>query len=79
MKVHLLETDDWQGLYIDGKLITEGHKVGEGDPLYLLKTAEMYGFTHKDVTWAWLTEEDDDMVYENGCMPQDILEFNKRY
>lgn len=36
MKVTFVDGDDWEGVYIDGKLVTEGHCVRVDEVLKLL-------------------------------------------
>ena len=44
------EEGDWEGLFIDGELIDQGHTLGEGNSAtYLLEKAEEYKFTSKDI------------------------------
>ena len=69
---------DWETLYINGLLIDEGHHIGEGDRLYLLKQAEKYNFKWQDVRIHELAQEDDEYVEDNG-FPTNITEFKGKY
>lgn len=82
MKVLILSTQsaDWEAMYIDGKLIEEGHKLGEGDNFFfLLEMAEKYSFKRSDVKEAILNDRDDKKVSSIGNMPSLLSEFNGKY
>lgn len=68
------QSGDWEGLFIDGELIDEGHHLGEGKQiLYLLTQSEKYKFTSKDVCFETLNDEDEEITSEYGNFP-DYLE-----
>lgn len=69
-RVYLLLLDDWEGLYVDGKLITQEHHIEGMD---LLKFAEKYGFTYSNVYCDYANEtENDDYFERNHGFPPDI-------
>ena len=35
-KIQIVDTDDWQGLYVDGELMLEGHRLSVYDVLNVL-------------------------------------------
>ena len=75
MEVIILTTDDWEGFYIDGKLVDEGHVLGEGDNFFfLLRMSEKFGFTSKDIG-NYIVDDDelDDYLHRNGSLPYDIV------
>ncbi len=78
-KVLILFSDDWEGLYIDGKLIEEGHSLGEGDTLFILKMAEEFGFTSADVTMENVIDEDEIELSNVGSFPQNVSELKGKY
>lgn len=48
--VFVARSDDWEGFYINGKLIDEEHELGGADRLFwLLQISEKYGFSSQDV------------------------------
>lgn len=80
MKVLILESDDWNGLYINGNLIDEGHTLGEGDSiLYLLEKSEDYGFDSSDVKVKFIEDVDDEYLNKFGSFPSDITELKGDY
>ena len=38
MKIQILRTDDWVGVYVRGRLVYEGHSI---EPIHLLELAEI--------------------------------------
>ena len=79
MKVDILRADDWEAIYINGKLIRQGHTIECGEKLYLLELAEEYNFKSTDVTIRDITQEDEEMLHRLGIFPQDINELNGIY
>lgn len=72
----ILTQGDWEGLYIDGKLIYQGHSLGEGDwRLFMLRMAEQYNFTSADVEEGQLEEWcDEDVTARTGRLPDSLSE-----
>ena len=70
-RVVILETQegDWVGMYVDRILIYQGHVLGNGDLLYIIKMAEKYKFTSNDITLKELCNEDEKIVNESGRLP----------
>ena len=71
-KVYLLSTQsgDWEGLYIKGELIQEGHVLGEGkEPQFWLDIASMYGVKSDDLIIKDLEDEDNDNAESIGSLP----------
>lgn len=84
MKVLILSSQngDWEGLFINEKLIDQGHVLGEGDSkLYMLKAGEKYGFTSKDVVFKETTDEDESYLEDCGSFdencPKDFSIYQK--
>lgn len=65
------QSGDWEGLFIDGERIDEGHTLGEGDwRLYLLEMAEKYNFNSGDVIECELCDEDEERIEKYGQFPK---------
>ena len=77
--VLILFADDWEGLYVDGKLIEENHTLGEGDPLFLLKLSEKHNFISSDITLENIIEDDERELAQVGCLPQNLSELKGKY
>lgn len=73
--VWLSNGDDWEGLFVDGKLFTEGHSITQED---ILKAAQKFGtFTASE--WQELGAEDIELIDERGCFPVELSELNGTY
>lgn len=71
---------DWEALYIDGKLIDEGHTLGEGNHrIYLLEQSEKYNFKSKDIIEDAVNDIDNEMVMDRGNFPKSLDELNGIY
>lgn len=68
---------DWEALYINGKLISEGHTIGDGDNLYLWRMGIKYGFGPNDIIYKELDDEDEEYAMNSGSMPKDITKYMK--
>ena len=80
--VRVLSTQDgdWEALFIDGKLIDQGHVLGDGGhKTYLLEKAEQYGFKCSDIQFHELTDEDDECLCDNGKFPYEINKLKGDY
>lgn len=76
----LLTTDDWEGLYLDGKLIDQGHTIEEGDSLYYLKLAERYNLNSSDFYMEHLEDcPDSEMVLNIGGFPDKLNDLQGNY
>ena len=57
-KVVILKTDEWEGMFVDGRLLIEGETLQEGSPTkWFLELAEKHSFTSEEVEEHWLTGE----------------------
>lgn len=63
-KMVIAQADDWQGIYIDGDLKTEGHST-EG--IVLVGFAIDYGVQKVETAWVDLK-----WIHELGNMPQKL-------
>ena len=71
---------DWEGFFINGRLVDEGHELGEGNSrTFLLRMAEKYNFTSKDLVIDEVTDEDDALIEKIGAFPPDLKEFEGVY
>lgn len=82
-KAIILQGDDWEGLYVDGKLIEEGHTLNQGYSRikYLSQLAKKYKFALDDVKEQYLEDEDLEWMAEE-CLsgfPEYISEFRYKY
>lgn len=77
MDVLILSTQDgdWEGLYVRGQLVTEGHSI---DRMELLE-ASYERFTHRDVRFEELRDEDEDLLAISGSFPFILEDFNHEY
>lgn len=60
MKVAIVSGDDWMGLYIDGKLVLEGHSLCLGEVL------EAVGIKPETIT------PDNEWLENEGNLPKDL-------
>jgi hypothetical protein len=81
MKVIILTSQDgdWEGLFINGNLIDEGHTLGEGDRAYLLEKSEEYGFTSKDIGGGEVNDEDNEYLMQFGGFPGGLSDLKGSY
>lgn len=69
---------DWEGLFINGVLISEGHTLGEGNQKkFWLKVFKQYNVD--DITEKYLCDEDDEFLNDVGSFPQTIKELKGEY
>ena len=68
MKVVQAQGDDWNGLFIDGRLVMEDHQLKTKDIQAAMKAAGVLGteikFKEVDMDWLW----------DVGSFPTDISE-----
>jgi len=62
----LADGDDWQGLYFNGVLVTEGHEVTKKELVEALdyRLSDNFSYDEKEVDSAWLANE--------GSLPRHI-------
>lgn len=77
MNVLILSTQcgDWEALYVNSELITQGHSIGEGDRNYLWRKGIELGFTPDDIYYKELNDEDEEETMMSGNMPNDISKY----
>lgn len=59
-KIVIVRGDDWEGCYVDGKLVTQGHS---------LTIQEIFKILKIDAEFKWA---DQDILEYNGCLPDNI-------
>ena len=73
------QSGDWEGLFIEGELIDEGHSLGEGDRTYLLKKAEEFNFKSNQVRVLEVTNEDEEDLETSGNFPATLALLKGNY
>ena len=72
MKAVLVKADDWQGMFIDGKLNYEGHEISFSDFKKICKRNKLNG---SDVEEKWVTDDYyENYLSERGSFPNDLSE-----
>lgn len=71
--------DDWEGLYINGKLVEEAHNLEEGEErvLYFLSLQSKYEFNINELRFAYPSNEDIFKCEEDGGFPVNVKDFKK--
>lgn len=80
-KAILIKADDWEGLFLDGVLVEEGHTLNEGSSRikYFIQLSKQYNFDLGNMKEVWVTEEDEERLNYNGSFPQTLLELDGDY
>lgn len=65
----IIQSDDWEGLYVDGELVGEDHTLCGSDLLYLVKIATDYRLAREDFTVCWVDASDEDELEMAGGFP----------
>lgn len=74
------QSGDWEGLFIDGVLISEGHHLGEGRPAeFWINKSKEYSFESKDIVHREINDEDEDLLSGWGNFPKNLSELNGKY
>lgn len=81
MEVIVLSTQsgDWEGLYVNGKLIFQGHSISDNGINYLWKMSEQYNFSRKDIKYKEADDQDEESVETSGNFPEKIKDLNGNY
>lgn len=77
----LIEADDWEGLFVNGKLVDEGHTLNEGmsRTKYFINLSEKYNFKLKEMKEKYIDEKDEDELYRIGCFPNSLDQLKGKY
>ena len=80
-KAIIIESDDWEGLFINGKLVEEGHSLNQGESRikYFKKISKIYNFDIENLYEFYIEEDDEDYLYKNGSFPLNINELKGNY
>jgi len=80
-KAILLNSHDWEELYINGKLVDEGHCLNEGEEraIYFAKLAEKYDFNLIKMKCSCLDDCDIKKTENDGNFPENINDFISNY
>lgn len=74
------QSGDWEGIFIDGKRIDEGHTLGEGNSrTFLLKMSEKYKFTSNDVIECEINDDDEEKLQKYGQFPKELSTLSGNY
>jgi hypothetical protein len=80
-KAILIKADDWEGLFISGKLVEEGHTLNEGTSriMYFLNLAKTYNFNLEELKEVYITEEDEEKLNDYGSFPEYLSDLKGDY
>ena len=74
---------DWEGLFVDGNCIDQGHHLGGGtaskSKLFLMEQSEKYKFHLSDIVYSDVTDEDEEMLQSGGWFPNTLEELSGVY
>lgn len=71
---------DWEGLFINGRLVSEGHQLGEGrKEFFWLNIGAKYQITGEDLIVKTVTDDDDELLQDAGSFPMDITQLAGTY
>lgn len=75
------QSGDWEGLFIDGNLIDEGHKLGGSShpSVYWLDMSELHKFKSDDLNFKEVTDEDEEYLCNCGSFPINLNELKGDY
>lgn len=75
-KAILIGSEDWEGLYVNGKLVEEGHTLNQGYNRinYFKKLAKKYNFSLDELESGYVTPEYGEELEDIGSFPTDITE-----
>lgn len=80
-KAILIQSDDWEGLYVDGKLVDEGHTLNQGSSRvkYFGKLAKKYDFNLDKMKEIYLENDDIEDTENKGNFPKLLNGFIHNY
>ena len=73
----IINSDDWEGLFVNGKLIEEGHELNDGmsRKKYLQELCRKYNVSLPSIEEGYVTEDYyDDILSERGSYPENLSE-----
>ena len=68
----LIGADDWEGLFVCGQLVEEGHTLNQGynRVRYFQKLAKQYGFKLEEMQAGYVTESYEKTLEDTGGFPK---------
>lgn len=68
----LIRSDDWEGLFVRGKLAEEGHTLNQGynKVRYFQKLAKQYKFNLEEMQTGYVTESYERVLEDEGGFPK---------
>jgi hypothetical protein len=82
MKAILLRSQDgdWEGVFVDGKLIAEDHTIGEGNSIkWWLDFSRKYDVVSEDLTVHELNDADEKRLEFYGSLPDNLKHLSGTY
>lgn len=70
----IIKADDWEGLFINGKLVEENHTLNQGHSRrkYLLSICSKYGLKMEEILEGYVTDDYYDKMEDTGGFDADI-------
>lgn len=77
-KAILIHSDNWEGLYVNGKLVEEGYKLNQSEEraIYFAKLARKWQFDLESMGKIYLNDRDIIWTEDVGSFPESIMEFD---
>jgi len=73
-KAIIIQADDWEGLFVDGYLVAEGHTLNDGESRIkvLVRFSKKYNFDIAEIEEFYIEEEDEEILEDLGCFPESL-------
>jgi len=70
----IIGADDWEGLFVNGKLVEEGHTLNEGYSRrkYLLSICMKYNLKMDEILEGYVTDDYDEVLADQGGFDENI-------
>lgn len=74
--IYIQLNDDWEGIYVNGKLYDEGHELGKKGNrfFYLLELSEKLKLKNADILILYAPDDLCQQVKYEGCLPTEFHE-----
>jgi len=81
MSAILVKADDWEGLYVNFKLVSEGHTLNEGEErvIYFARLAKEHDFDLLDMKIETLSDNEERYLEEAGSLPENLFDIQSMY
>jgi hypothetical protein len=76
VKILNTQSGDWVGIFVDGKIIFQGHDI---NVISVLRWSEEYDFGYRDVEFKEINDKDEEYMYKAGRFPDSIKDLNGEY